>query len=200
MKTLYNIYEASKSLKNVYHGILGDIEDTLTNSDKDIKKIYNSPKEKFIRIVCNAGHFNNNETLLFRKITTEAIATQHAQAYLCYFPNELRDMLIVASKRSLKASDFKGFPTNKNKHDLNCSIEYMHLVGLSPKVETIKDVTKNDVNKIIKLTNGVSVVKIKDTYVAFDGYVIYVWVNGIYRVVFTLEDNANYPNKDILPL
>ena len=121
MKNIYDVYEDNRPLKNIYKGILGNVDDVLTAGDMEVDRISRTFKEKLIKIVSLAGELNDNETVIFRKIIDDAIESEHTSMGYCYMDNKLKANLIVCSDKVLTNVDFKGFPLNKKEYDFHCS-------------------------------------------------------------------------------
>lgn len=192
MKTIYSIYER---LHNVYNGLLSGMEDTLSAGDATAKDIYNSLKEKLIRIVVASSNMTDREAIIFRNLLNDMIQ-QYGYKALCYFPKTLQSSLIVASDRKLKSKDFYKFPANTKEYNFRCSMEYMYIESASQYAfdkETIEKINNNK-GSFYQINNKVRAIRLGNAIIYQYGDILYIIVNNVHRIVLRITDNlvANY--------
>lgn len=181
----------------IYNSILGNLEDTLDKGEEDVKKILNTYKEKLIKIISLAGHFSDKETFLFRNIFDKSINNINKNAY-CFIPKQLRDQLIVISKRKLDVNDFNCIPNDKKEYDFRCNLEYMYLDLQEPSLDEFIKQAKENPNKIINCKNNVNVVSLGNAIIIQKDELIYIKFRNIYRFIIRLSDDKY--SKYLIPL
>jgi hypothetical protein len=187
MNSIYSIYEG---LKNTYGGLLAGQDTTLNSGVKIAKEVYNSSKERLIRILSYAAQMNENESFILRNILNEYF--QRYGAYtLCYFPKTLRSSLIVASDKKLKIKDFAGFSENSKEYNFRCSMEHMYIDAASGRA--FDKETKNTVAiispKVYELNNKVSAVQLGDAIIYRYDNLLYVLINDTLRIPLRFSSN-----------
>jgi hypothetical protein len=187
MNTIYNIYES------YYNSILSTTTSKLKNVGSVVDELSSTYKERFIKIVSTSAGFKDSQETLFRELLDKAIDSNGGPYIRCYIPKELTNLLIVKSNKNLTNDDFKGFPTNKSEYEFRTSIYFTHFVAVEPRLSTMNDFYKLPENKII--TDYVyDVLRIGKTIIIRKDEVIYIWIDGVYRIVATFQRG---PSKDV---
>lgn len=194
MKRLIEIYET------LYHGILdADFDDRLKNDDINIKKIINSYKERFIKIVSLASDMTDSDVVLLRNTITEMESMHNDKFMLCYIPSTLRDMLIKSSDKKLTKTDFNGFASDKKEYDFGVSIELMNLERADTEVtNSLKQFKNLSKGKWHPLRGDASVAILGNSIVFKKDTLLYFYINDTYRLPFRLI--SNHSNKHSRPL
>ena len=191
MKTIYNIYE------RMYNGILAGMDDTLRAGDVAVKNVYNSPKEKLIRIIVAASHMTDREAIVLRSLFNDAM--KYGNHAICFLPKKLQSSLIVASNRKLKSKDFEGFSINTKEYDFRCSMEHMYIQAASGYAfdkETI-DAIKHNNGSFYQINNKVRAIQLGNALIYHYNEIIYIIIDEIYRVVLCLTNNQSMYNVDL---
>lgn len=194
MKRLIEIYET------MYHGILdADFDDRFKNDDMNIKKIINSYKERFIKIVSLASDMTDSEVVLLRNTITQMESMHDDKFMLCYIPSTLRDMLIKSSDKKLTKNDFNGFASDKKEYDFSVSIELMYLERADTEVtNSLKQFKNLSKGKWHPLRGNVSVAILGNAIVFKKDTLLYFYINDTYRLPFRLVNT--HSNKFSRPL
>ena len=117
-------------MKNLYNSILADIEDTLEKGDKEIERISQTPRERFIKIISESGNLSIKNINILRDLLEAATCNKKYNFISCYIPVRLRTVLIKKSKNKLTPDDFKNFPKDTKEYNFRCSWNYTHLEAL----------------------------------------------------------------------
>lgn len=194
MKKLIDIYET------LYHGILdGDFDNRLNTDDINIKKIINSYKERFIKIISLASDMTDSDAMLLRNTITEMESMYDDKFMLCYIPLTLRDMLIKASDKKLTKTDFNGFASARKEYDFSVSIELMYLERADTEVtNSLKQFKNLSKGKWHPLKGNVSVAILGNSVVFKKDTLLYFYINDTYRLPFRLVNS--HANKHSRPL
>lgn len=187
MKNLIDIYET------LYHGILdADFDDRLKNDDANIKKIINSYKERFIKIVSLASGMTDSDVVLLRNTITEMEKIRNDKFMLCCIPLKLRDMLIKSSDKKLTKTDFNGFASDKKEYDFSVSIELMYLERADSEVtNSLKHFKNLSKGKWHPLRGNASVAILGNSVVFKKDTLLYFYINDTYRLPFRLINNCS---------
>ena len=191
MKTIYNIYE------RMYNGILAGMDDTLRAGDVAVKNVYNSPKEKLIRIIVAASHMTDRETILLRSLFNDVM--KYGNQAICFLPKKLQSSLIVASNRKLKLKDFEGFSVNTKESDFRCSIEHLYIEtasGYAFDRETI-DAIKSNKDSFYQINNKVRAIQLGNALIYQYNEIIYMIIDDTYRLVMRITNNQSINNVDL---
>lgn len=194
MKNLIEIYET------LYHGILdADFDNRLKNDDANIKKIIDSYKERFIKIVSLASGMTDSDIVLLRNTITQMENIYNDKFMLCYIPSTLREMLIKASNKKLIKSDFNGFASDKKEYDFSVSIELMYLERADTEVtNSLKQFKNLSKGKWHPLRGNISVAILGNSVVFKKDTLLYFYINDTHRLPFRLV--SNHSNKFSRPL
>lgn len=194
MKNLIDIYET------LYHGILdGDFDNRLKDDDINIKKIINSYKERFIKIVSLASDMTDSDIVLLRDTITNMEGMYDDKFMLCYIPSTLRDMLIKSSDKKLTKADFNGFASDKKNYDFSVSIELMYLERADSEVtNSLKQFKNLSKGKWHPLRGNASVAILGNSIVFKKDTLLYFYINDTYRLPFRLVNS--HSNKHSRPL
>lgn len=186
MKKLIDIYET------LYHGILdGDFDNRLKNDDANIKKIIDSYKERFIKIVSLAGDMTDSDVVLLRDTITNMENLHNDKFMLCCIPPKLRDMLIKSSDKKLTKTDFNGFASDKKEYDFSVSIELMYLERADSEVtNSLKKFKNLSKGKWHPLRGDASVAILGNSVVFKKDTLLYFYINDTYRLPFRLVNNC----------
>lgn len=186
-----------KSIKDIYNGILGDIDTRLDKMDSDINDINSTYFERILSIISKAADLNVGE-----KVTLRTWLKSFANKYnhcLLYIPTTLRDKLIVLSNHKLTKADFDGIPNNKKEYDFSVSLEYQYLVRNNRDLEKfLKGQIKPPFKKFMMLNNsnvGIFGNAKMCLYDAGQSLLLYVWFPDNYRLVVRFGDygyNSKY--------
>lgn len=187
MKNLIDIYEA------MYHGILdADFDERFKNDDINIKKIINSYKERFLKIVSLASDMSDSEVVLLRNTITEMEHLHNDKFMLCSIPPILRDMLIKASDKKLVKTDFNGFPSDKKEYNFNVSIELLYLEGADNEItNSLKQFRNLSRGKWHPLRGDAAVAVLGNSIVFKKDTLLYFYINDIHRLPFRLVSNQS---------
>lgn len=117
-------------MKNLYNSILSDIDDILDTGDKEMDRINQTPRERFIKIISKAGKLSDKNTVIFRNLVEDSTMNKTHNYISCFIPNKLITTLIKLSDNTLNKTDFKSFPNNSKEHNFRCSWDYMHFEAL----------------------------------------------------------------------
>lgn len=197
MKNIYDIYEANYPLKNIYQGILGDLDDVLAAGDMEVDRISRTFKEKLILIVTLAGELNEKESKTFRSIIDDAIEAEHTSMGYCYMDNKLKANLIVCSNKVLTNADFKGFPLNKKEYDFHCSavhIAFDQYFG-DHGVKTACDKALANKGKFIysdrvSYNKDTRAIALGNTIILQHGGMFFIKVKNLFRLIPTITNSG----------
>ena len=199
MNSIYNIYE------RLYNGLLAGMDDTMSRGDKVAMNIYNSFKEKLIRIVHQAGQLSDQEIVTFRSIINDMMRDGYHYA-VCPMPSQLQSSLIAASKRKLSKHDFAGFLTSKKEYDFRCSLEYMHLDSCAPNTlntHQLIDELRSHKNRFKILNKKVRTIALGNAIIYQEGRLMYITIDETYRIIIRTTDypigcsiNLNAPREE----
>lgn len=183
MNTIYNIYEG------MYNSILSKTSTKVDNAPSMVKGIMKSYKERFINIIVKSARLNDKQENIFRSMVDSAIRYQNSKYISCPFPNTLIGYLIAVSNKTLKKEDFRGFSTSKKDWEYDTDIWRMHFLMIDDRLN-LKDLLKIPENQIFNYTYDV--VRFGKTVVIKGNCVIYVWVDGLHKVVaYMSTENTN---------
>lgn len=194
MKNIIEIYET------LYHGILdSDFDNRLKDDDINIKKIINSYKERFIKIISLASGMTDSDVVLLRNTITEMEGIYNDKFMLCCIPTILRNILINASDKKLTKNDFSGFASDRKEYDFGVSIELMYLERADTEVtNSLKQFKNLSKGKWHSLRGNVSVAILGNSIVFKKDTLLYFYINDTYRLPFRLVHNNL--NKHSRPL
>lgn len=117
-------------MKNLYNSILSDIEDTLEKGDKEMERISQIPRERFIKIISESGNLSVKNINVLRELLEAATRNKKHNYISCFIPAKLRTVLIKKSNNKLTSDDFKNFPKDTKEYSFRCSWDYTHLEAL----------------------------------------------------------------------
>ena len=117
-------------MKNLYNSILSDIDDIIDTGDKEMDRISQTPRERFIKIISKAGKLSDKNTVIFRNLVEDSTMNKTHNDISCFIPNKLITTLIKLSDNTLNKTDFKNFPNSSKEHNFRCSWDYMHFESL----------------------------------------------------------------------
>ena len=117
-------------MKNLYNSILSDIDDVLDTGDKEMDRINQTQRERFIKILSLAGNISNKNSVILRELIEESTMDKTHNYISCFIPAKIKTSLIKKSKDKLTLNDFKNFPKDKKEYDFRCSWDYMHFESL----------------------------------------------------------------------
>ena len=187
MNTIYNIYE------DMYNSILSKTSTKVNDAPSMVNGIMNSYKERFIKIIAKSARLTDKQEDLFREMIDSAILYQNSKYITCAFPKTLIGYLIASSNKTLKKEDFRGFSTSKKEWDFDTDLWRMHFLTIDERLN-LKDLLKIPENQIFNYTYDV--VRFGKTVVIRGNSTIYVWVDGLHKVVAWMSkenDNKTRP-------
>lgn len=117
-------------MKDLYNSILADIDDTIENGDKEMNRISNTPRERFIKIISEAGNLSSKNKNTLRELIEAATRNKKHNYISCFIPAKLMTVLIKKSNNKLTPNDFKNFPKDNKEYNFRCSWDYTHLEAL----------------------------------------------------------------------
>jgi hypothetical protein len=164
----------------MYNSILSKTSTKVDNAPSMVKGIMKSYKERFIKIVVKSAGLTDKQEDIFRSMVDSAIRYQNSKYISCSFPKTLIGYLIAASNKTLKKDDFKGFSTSKKDWDFDTDLWRMHFLTVDERLN-LKDLLKIPENQIFNYTYDV--VRFGETVVIRGNSVIYVWVDGLHKIV-----------------
>lgn len=191
MKNIADIYEAS-----MYNGILGDVDQNITNMDKDIDAINSTYFERILRIIELAGKLSLGEKIALRNwLKSDGHKYPHCMFHI---PALLRDKLIVLSGRKLSKKDFIGIPDQKKEYDFAINIEYQYLIRQNPQIEQFAKGAINPTPGKFMLVNNANVGIFGNTRICmYDSggrMLIYIWFPDNYRLAISFGDYTGSRN------
>lgn len=188
MNTIYNIYE------DMYNSILSKTSTKVDNASSVVRGIMESYKERFIKIIVKSARLNDKQEDIFRDMVESAIRYQNAKYISCTFPKTLVGYLIASSNKTLKKEDFRGFSTVKREWDFDTDMYRMHFLTMDDRLN-LKDLLKIPENQVINYTYDV--VRFGKTVVIRGNDVIYVWVDGLHKVVAGMDTYVHGKNRPL---
>lgn len=114
-------------MKELYNSILDDMETALNSGDKEVDRISKTPKERFIKIISEAGDLSSKHKNILRELIEAATSNKKHNYISCFIPVKLRTVLIKKSNNKLTPADFKNFPNDIKEYNFRCSWNYTHL-------------------------------------------------------------------------
>lgn len=186
-----------KNIKDIYNGILGDVDIAINQMDKDMSDVNNTYFERILSIIAKAAGLNIGEKVVLRSwLKQYVVSYKHC---LLYIPNHLRDKLIVLSGHKLTKKDFDGIPTNTKEYDFAISLEYQYLERNNPDIEKFIKGKITPPAKKFMLLNNCNVGIFGDAkiciYDAGQSLLMYIWFPNNYRMVIRLGDYS-YNSKN----
>lgn len=188
MNTIYNIYE------DMYNSILSKTSTKVDNAPSVVRGIMESYKERFIKIIVKSARLNDKQEDIFRDMVESAIRYRNSKYISCTFPKTLVGYLIASSNKTLKKEDFRGFPTVKREWDFDTDMYRMHFLTMDDRLN-LKDLLKIPENQVVNYTYDV--VRFGKTVVIKGNEVIYVWVDGLHKVVALMDTESNGKNRPL---
>lgn len=188
MNTIYNIYE------DMYNSILSKTYTKINNAPSVVRCIMESYRERFIKIIVNSARLNDKQEDIFRDMVDSAIQYRNAKYIACTFPKTLIGYLITSSNKTLKKEDFRGFSTVKREWDFDTDLWRMHFLTIDDRLN-LKDLLKIPENKVFNYTYDV--VRFGKTVVIRGNDVIYVWVDGLHKVVAGMNTESTGKNRPL---
>lgn len=188
MNTIYNIYE------DMYNSILSKTSTKIDNAPSVVRGIMESYKERFIKIIVKSARLNDKQEDIFRDMVESAIRYRNSKYISCTFPKTLVGYLIASSNKTLKKEDFRGFSTVKREWDFDTDMWRMHFLTMDDRLN-LKDLLKIPENQVVNYTYDV--VRFGKTVVIKGNDVIYVWVDGLHKVVALMDTESNGKNRPL---
>lgn len=189
-------------MNSLYNSILSDIDDIIDTGNKEMHRISQTPRERFIKIITAAGNVNNKNSVILRDLIEKSTIGKTYNNISCFIPTKLRTFLIHMSKNKLTKDDFKKFPTDKKEYDFRCSWDYMHLEALYNNVgykitDIIKQAESMNGKPVITDSDGyeLTCVKLNDVlliqannliYIKIDTHRVIVRMFNYFRVGFSI--------------
>lgn len=188
MDTIYNIYD------KYYRSILGSTSSKLKTVGVEIDNMMNSYKERFIKIIVRSANLNDHQEEIFRDMVDDAIRHNNAKYITCQFPKQLVGYLIAASDKTLNQKDFRGFPADRREWDFSVDTWRLHFVTKDSRLN-VKDLFKIPENKVVNYTYDV--VRFGKTVIVRADTLIYVWVDGLHKVVAMMGSEPTSRNRPL---
>ena len=189
-------------MKNLYNSILSDIDDVIDTGDKEMYRISQTPRERFIKIISETGNLSPKNKNILRELIEAATRNKKHNYISCFIPAKLRTVLIKKSNNKLTQDDFKNFPKENKEYDFRCSWDYTHLDALysnggynikdiinQAESQNGKPITLNSDGKEITCVklNDVLVIQTADLlYLKIDTYRLIVRMFNYFRVGFSI--------------
>lgn len=189
-------------MKDLYNSILADIDDTIETGDKEMDRINNTPRERFIKIISEAGNLNPKNINILRELIEAATRNKKHNYISCFIPAKIRTVLIKKSNNKLTPDDFKNFPKENKEYSFRCSWDYTHLEALYSNggyniTDIIKQAESQNGKPITLNCDGkeITCVKLNDVlaiqtadllYLKIDTYRLIVRMFNYFRVGFSI--------------
>lgn len=188
MNTIYNIYE------DMYNSILSKTSTKVDTAKTVVRDVMESYKERYIKIIVEAARLNDEQEDIFRDMVEDAIRCEGAKYIGCQFPKSLVGYLIAASDKKLTKTDFRGFSSSQRDWEFSVDTWRMHFVTVDPKLN-LKDLSKIPENEVLNYTYDV--VRFGKTIVVRAKTLIYVWIDGLHKVVAMMSASTNGRNRPL---
>ena len=192
MNSIYSIYE------RLYHGILGDMNDTIDKGEDAAQNVLNTYKEKIIKIATCAAHMSEKESLMFRKMIDEGIDDVGTTMAQCYMDNKIKYYLINLSKRTLTLNDLNIFPTNNKEYGFACSSAHVYLdyqIGTDVGVDGLGDKARKNKGQFVYGNNDVRCIQLGNAIIYQQKGYFYIKFANTYRWVINITDTGSSANK-----
>jgi hypothetical protein len=178
----------------MYNSILSKTSTKVDNAPSVVKGIMKSYKERFIKIVVKSARLTDKQEDIFRDMVDSAILYRNAKYIKCTFPKSLVGYLVAASNKTLKKEDFRGFSTVHREWDFDTDLWRVHFLTMDSRLN-LKDLLKIPENKVFNYTYDV--VRFGKTVVIRGNDVIYVWVDGLHKIVACMNTESNGMNRPL---
>jgi hypothetical protein len=189
-------------MKDLYNSILADIDNTIEDGDKEMDRISNTPRERFIKIISEAGGLSSKNINILRDLIEAATRNKKHNYISCFIPDKLKTVLIKKSSNKLTMADFKNFPKDNKEYSFRCSWDYTHLEALYSNggyniTDIIKQAESQNGKPITLDCDGkeITCVKLNDVlaiqtgdllYLKIDTYRLIVRMFNCFRVGFSI--------------
>jgi hypothetical protein len=189
-------------MKDLYNSILADIDNTIEDGDKEMDRISNTPRERFIKIISEAGGLSSKNINILRDLIEAATRNKKHNYISCFIPDKLKTVLIKKSNNKLTMNDFKNFPKDNKEYSFRCSWDYTHLEALYSNggyniTDIIKQAESQNGKPITLDCDGkeITCVKLNDVlaiqtgdllYLKIDTYRLIVRMFNCFRVGFSI--------------
>lgn len=189
-------------MKDLYNSILADIDNTIEDGDKEMDRISNTPRERFIKIISEAGGLSSKNINILRDLIEAATRNKKHNYISCFIPAKLKTVLIKKSNNKLTMDDFKNFPKDNKEYSFRCSWDYTHLEALYSNggyniTDIIKQAESQNGKPITLDCDGkeITCVKLNDVlaiqtgdllYLKIDTYRLIVRMFNCFRVGFSI--------------
>lgn len=179
-----------KSIYNIYNGILADMDDTLDAGDKDAKAIEDSYKEKLIHIISTAAEMNAADERKFRDIFNTIESRNKYEYAICHITKNIRDRLIICSKRKLNVKDFDYIYSDPKEYDFQVSLEYMAIEQRESNIKFLRQSAQNNPG-VFQHGKNVQVICLGNATILVAAEFMYIFIDNVWRVVIRLTSNKH---------
>lgn len=193
-----------KSLRAIYNGILGDIDNNIDNMNKEIDDINNSYFERILTILSDCGKLNTKQKYKLR-VFLDSNVSQCKYVHF-HIPKMIKDKLIVLSDRKLTNKDFEGIPSISKEYEFGIGISYQILLRNAPEItKFVKGEIDTKDGELQSLNGNTTICKFNDMKIClfkgnYNDNTLYVWFNNCRLVIDFITSNIVSRNKYIRKL